>query len=135
MKTTYEIRKKMNAQIETLFNEYGGFYAFSKEQYEAKAVEGVTYAHCGTGLIAPKENAKTLVEGIAETIKNANAEILRTLSKKDLIWEELANHEASYTGEWDDAADYLWDAYKITEEEVRAEFTEYMMYCAERMTD
>jgi hypothetical protein len=111
--------------ITDLLNNYGGFFAFSDEQFNEKKKEGVEYVSCGHGLICPKENAKALMTGLIQNGDSAvNQDILEN-GKDNIIRRELYNHEAFYTGEIEDTCDAL-KMYGITQEEV------WKVYLSER---
>ena len=107
-----------NAQTE-LFERTGTFFAFSQDQYERSALEGVTYVSCGAGMLVPKDNAKALTDGLAEINKLGIETDLKENTKESIIERELFNFECFYTGEIDDCVEAL-SGYPITESEIKA---------------
>lgn len=113
-----------------LFNKTGAFFAFSKDQFEAEQKEGVKYISCGAGLICPKENMKTLVDGLGSINKNGIELDMKENGAKDIIWREFANHECQITCDTSDAVDKLAD-YPITEKEIQDQWSAYWDHCVE----
>lgn len=107
--------------ITDLLNQYGGFFAFSDAQMNEKKKEGVEYVSCGHGLIAPKENAKLLVDGLIANGDKAVQQDIAENGKEEIIKRELYNHEAFYTGDIEQTVDAL-SIYGFTEEDVRLVF-------------
>ena len=113
-----------------LLDETGTFFAFSQEQYDKAAVEGVTYVSCGGGMITPKDNAKALAEGLKAIHHKAIQQDMLENSIKDIIWRELANYEIQFTGDYDNIIEVLED-YPITKEQIMAQEHPYWEYCVE----
>lgn len=116
--------------ITAALDKHDAFFAFSKKQYDDKAIKGVEYVPLGGGMIAPKKHAKALLEALDAAIDQGIALDEETRSKKDIIWDQLANHEAQLTYDIDDTVDAL-SGYSITREEVDAQFAPYMAHCVE----
>ncbi|HPS31408.1 MAG TPA: hypothetical protein PLZ43_14230 [bacterium] len=115
------------AQTE-LFNRTGAFFAFSTEQFNEKAKEGIKYANCGHGLICPKDKVDELIEGL-ESINKKGIELdLQENGKEKIIRRELANYETQISGEWKDVAKIL-KKYGITEEEVCKGYQVFYQEC------
>lgn len=102
-----------------LMNQYGAFFAFSNEQFNAKKKEDVKYTNCGHGLICPKEHAKALIEGILSIGKLGRKRDMDENGRDKIIERELFNHEAFYTGDIQDTVDAL-EQYGITADQVNA---------------
>ena len=81
-----------------------------------------------TPLIMPTANIKAFERDFQDEIKRAVAEDFATHGKKNIIWRELANHEAQISCEIEDTIDAL-ENHGITREEIRAEFGEYYQHC------
>ena len=113
-----------------LFNKTGAFFAFSTEQFNKAKKDGVKYVSLGIGLVCPKENAKTLVTEIGDINEKGIKQDMEENGKKDIIWRELANHEAQITSDISDTVDALQD-YPITQDEILAEFHSYFDHCVE----
>lgn len=107
--------------ITDLLNQHGGFFAFSDAQFNEKKKEGVEYVGCGHGLIAPKENAKALVDGLIANGDRAVQQDIQENGKEAIISRELYNHEAFYTGDIEDTYEAL-TIYGFTREDVQLVF-------------
>jgi hypothetical protein len=110
------------AQTE-LFNETGAFFAFSTKQFNEAKKEGVTYVDLGAGLIAPKEQSKKLMDGLAEIQQKGIELDLKENGKKNIILRELGNYECFYSYDIDPCCDAL-EQYGITREEIATVFNE-----------
>ncbi|AZS26288.1 hypothetical protein DYL72_15375 [Vibrio anguillarum] len=104
-----------------LFNSMGAFFAFSNEQLNEKRKEGVEYVNLGNGLIAPKENAQALYDGLCNIHKESVAEDLKENGKKAIIRRELFNYECFLVGNITDCVEALQD-YGITKEEIQEHY-------------
>ena len=107
-----------DAGISAALAKAGAFFAFGQKQFDEAKKEGVTYVNMHGGLICPKENVATLRKEMDENFKNAIAQDLAVNGKEGIILRELRNHECFYTGDIEDAVNYV-AAYGFTEEEVR----------------
>ena len=107
-----------NEPISQALEEFGGFFAFSNDQFQENAKEGVKYCRVGrSGLIAPKENARALVSRMTEIYKEARAKDIEDHGLEGVIKRELSNYECYYTGDPTEAIEAL-EPYGITEEQV-----------------
>jgi hypothetical protein len=121
MKTT-----KAEDRITEVLNKHKAFFAFSNSQFEEGKTEGIKkYVSMGAGLICPKENVEQLINDMHDASQSNIENDIKTNGKKKIIHRELANHEASYTHSIEQTVDAL-EGYGITEEEVQAEFAEYL---------
>lgn len=107
--------------VTKLFEKHEAFFAFSQAQFDEKAKKDVKYARFSSGLIVPSKNAEQLMEDLNNNSKAQKEEYLKKYSKQEIIWAELANHEAGYTMDWTDAFEAV-KHFGITEEEVAAEY-------------
>lgn len=107
---------KEQAQTD-LFRETGTFFAFSDSQFNEQKVDGVEYVNCGAGCICPKENVKTLLDGLGKIQKEAIAQDIAENGKEKIIERELYNHEAFYTGRISETLDEV-KQYGFTREDV-----------------
>lgn len=96
---------------------YGAFFAFSVSQFNEKRVEGVAYAQDGSGMIAPKENFKALVEELNKIHEDGIKQDIAENGIEAIIRRELNNHECDYTGDVTDAVDAL-EGYGVSHEQV-----------------
>ena len=101
------------------FEDNGAFFAFSNEQLKEKAVTGVKYVSCGSGLICPKENVDTLIESLENIQKESIKMDIEENGLEAIIKRELANYECYYTGDIEDAVQALSDYDGITAEMIR----------------
>ena len=88
-------------------------------QFEEKRVDGITYTQNSSGMIAPKENFKTLVQEIDKIYEDGIKQDIEENGIESIIKRELSNYECNYTGEIEDAVDALED-YGITYDDVMA---------------
>lgn len=110
--------------ITDLLSRLGVFFAFSKQQYNEQAKQGVEYSHFGGGGFCPIENTQGLNDGLDEIQKNAIALTLKNHSKEDIIYHELANYESWYTSDIEPALDTL-KKYQFTREDVIAVYQKF----------
>ena len=122
----------MNKELEQaqteVFSKYGVFFAFSNEQYEKNAVDGVKYISLGAGTICPQDKAEAFVDELCAVSKAAREKAVQEKGKKEIIWYELGNHETQITGDIMPAA-AACEPYGITTDEVRAEYPAYFNMC------
>lgn len=107
----------MNDKQTELFNETGTFFAFSKEQFLKARKQGVKYKHLGVGMICPKENAKTLLDGLDKIYRDSIKQDIEENGKEEIIIRELHNHECFYTFDTERVVKGLAD-YGIAEDEI-----------------
>ena len=112
-----------------LFEEYGVFFAFSNKQLEEKAKPNTEYVALGMGMVMPKQENKEVYKEYFEKLNNITkegiAQDIKENGKKQIIWRELANHEAGYTGSAAQTIDAL-DGYGFTEEEIKEELKHFL---------
>ena len=108
------MEEKQNA----LFNKTGTFFAFSQEQFNEKAKEGIKYVNLGQGMLSPDENYIEVIETLKKIYKDSINQDLKENGKDKIILRELENHEAFYVGSIEDTVHKLED-YPITEDEIR----------------
>ncbi len=111
-----------------LFDTLGAFFAFGDEQFNEKKKEGVRYVSMGYGLIAPKENAKTLKEGIDNEYKRGIELRLKEYGLHRIAQYELGNYESQISMDYSTAHDVLKD-YGITDEQMVAEWKIFWAEC------
>jgi hypothetical protein len=117
-----------SAKQTQLWNDNGAFFAFSKKQLDEEKKEGVVYVSLGMGLIAPKENALKVIEGLESINTEGIKQDISENGIKAIIHRELANYEAQITGDISDTVQALED-YGITREQVSAEYPAYFQFC------
>ena len=115
----------MEQQQTAAFERYGAFFAFSDKQLKEKRVKGIKYVSLFSGLIAPKDNAKRLLEELEAITDNYIKRDIKENGKTAIIERELANHEAGYTYSIDDTVTAL-ESYGITVAEVQAVFNRWI---------
>ena len=117
-----------SAKQTQLWNDNGAFFAFSKKQLDEEKQEGVVYVSLGMGLIAPKENASKVIEGLESINTEGIKQDITENGIKAIIHRELANYEAQITCSISDTVEALED-YGITREQVREEYNAYFQHC------
>jgi len=120
-----EIKQKYDAERSQVFDKYGVFFAFSDKQFLEKRKPDVAYM-IHNGMVCPKENFAAVAEELGDIVERQTAELLQ--HRKELIHYELANYECQIVMDMREAVDVL-AYYGITEEEVRAEWPEFMKNC------
>jgi len=111
-----------------LLNDNGAFFAFGEKQLDEQTQEGVSYVSLGMGLIAPKENASKIIEGIESIHAEGIQQDISDNGIKAIIHRELANHEAQITNDISSTMEAL-EGYGITREQVSAEYPSYFEHC------
>jgi hypothetical protein len=121
----------MQEKQTALFNKTGTFFAFSQEQFNEKAKEGIKYVNLGQGMLSPDENYKEVIETLEKIYKDSICQDLKENGKEKIILRELINHEAFYVGSIEDTIHKLED-YPITEDEIshvyQKNWSEYSNY-------
>lgn len=106
----------------------GAFFAFNNDQFTKQANPLINYKSLGGGLYCPENN----IDNLALQLKDShNFKIQWELSNnslKDIIWDQLANHEAQISGDYSDACDAL-KPYGITEDQIKTEWPSYYQDC------
>lgn len=97
------------APLSALFSELGVFFAFSKEQFNAKKVEGVEYNALSGGAIVPVGKVEEFLRRVDEIHEQGIKEDLAENTLEGVIERELINHEAYYTGSTEETQDALAD--------------------------
>jgi hypothetical protein len=119
-----------NQKQTELFNRTGTFFAFSKQQYEEEAVDGVKYASLDGGFIVPKDNIDELLTGLESIHTDGISQDIAENGIKGIIWRELANHEAQITCDITETVESL-EGYPITRKDVQAQWAGYWNNCVE----
>lgn len=93
--------KTLNDYTDTLtsklFADNGAFFAFGNRQFDEKKQEGVTYVSLASGLICPKEKAKTVVTQFELIYNEAVRQQVAEFGAKEIIAHEYFNHETQIT--------------------------------------
>lgn len=118
MKFLQDYKEKDQAEA---FKKYGAFFAFNKEQFFEKRVEGVTYVNVGAGLIIPKGNVDSLLKELDDIHAKGIKQDIEENGIQSIIKRELGNYECFYTGDIQPAVEALED-YNITLEEIKKVF-------------
>ncbi len=58
MQIIRDLKKELQDNMTKLFDDYGVFFAFSKEQFDKQKKEGVKYLDGGAGMLIPKDVVK-----------------------------------------------------------------------------
>ena len=118
----------IDSAISSILKENGAFFAFSNKQYNNQRVEGTTYINLGSGLIAPKNNAKILLEQFDSAMQVGIMQYVEENGVKNIIWRELANYECQIVNNCEDAVRALKE-YPISKDDILIEFKAYMQHC------
>ncbi len=107
------------------FGKHGAFFAIGNEQLQEELTKrGGTekdYCSMGAGLVAKKENAKTLWKKFETFNKGEREKRLQQDGIESIIKYELSNYESYYTRDISDALAIL-KGYGATEKQVQAVF-------------
>ena len=118
----------MEQQQTAAFERYGAFFAFSDKQLEEKRQEGIKYVSLFSGLIAPKDNAKRLLEELEAITDNYIKRDIEENGIKKILWREFANYECQIVGNPEDAIDAL-ENYHIDKKTIQEEWANYWNWC------
>lgn len=102
-KSIQELDKEREAKYSSILNDLGVFFAFSEDQFDTKKVDGVTYVSGYYGECIPKENVQEYIERMKELVVETKKSFTENIELDQYITYQLANHEAFYTGEINDA--------------------------------
>ena len=94
------------------------FFAFSNEQFaenKCELKEGDKYTAYGSGAYLPNSELTAFKKDMQELDQWFKDEIKNNDLRKQLILDELNNHECFYTGEIEDCLDALGDEYTFDE--------------------
>ena len=119
-----------NVKQTKLWNDNGAFFAFGDKQLDEQKQEGVSYVSLGMGLIAPKENASNIIEGLKSVYTEGIKQDISDNGIKAIIHRELANYEAQITNDISTTLEALED-YGITRAQVAAEYGAYFQHCVD----
>lgn len=108
----------------------GAFFAFSNEQFDAEAKDGVEYVSLGSGLICPRDTAAQLFADLDVINQEKIKWEIEQNGKKDIIWYELGNHECQIGMDYSNVVDKL-KPYGITEDDIKAEWRDYFQMCVD----
>ena len=122
------LTKYVNDAQSEVFRDNGAFFAFSDKQVNEQKNDGVKYVSVGSGLICPKENAKTVMAGVSSTYKAGIKLRLKDYTLSQICQYELSNHEAQISYDLDLVRDVLSD-YGVDDEMFKKEYHEYIDYC------
>lgn len=117
-----------NVKQTKLWNDNGAFFAFGDKQLDEQKQEGVSYVSLGMGLIAPKENASKIIEGLESIYTEGIQQDISDNGIKAIIHRELANYEAQITNDISTTLEALED-YGITRAQVSEEYPAYFQNC------
>jgi hypothetical protein len=123
MKSLGQLKKEREAKYSELFKECLVFFAFSDEQFAKNKTplqEGEKYVAGGAGMYLPKGKVDAYVSGSKAINKWYKDTVKENKLRRANIEYALHNHEATYTGEIEDAMAELGEDY--TESEVREVF-------------
>ncbi len=107
-----------------LFKDTGTFFAFSADQFynNERFVKGTKYIDAGAGMYVPKDNYKTLADGLERIHKEAVLEDIKMHGTQAIIDRELWNYECFFSSDISDAVDKLKPYPGITREDIRLRY-------------
>ncbi|KKL95013.1 hypothetical protein LCGC14_1858860 [marine sediment metagenome] len=109
-----------------LFEETGTFFAFSKDQFnEQKEKKYFPYLNCGAGMMCPKINFDTLMDGLKLIREESVKQDIEENGIPAIIKRELNNHECFYTGSIKDAVRAL-KPYEVDIKEVQTIYSKLL---------
>ena len=117
-----------SAKQSQLWDDNGAFFAFGQQQLDEKKQEGVTYVSLGMGLIAPKDNASKIIEGLESIHTEGIKQDISENGIKPIIHRELANYETQISGDISDTVAAL-EGYGITRKQVNEEYKSFYQHC------
>lgn len=120
--------KHCNVDNVLIVADNGAFFAFNNDQFNEQANPLINYKSLGGGLYCPESNIGALALQLEDSHTFKINWELSNNTLKDIIWDQLANHEAQITGDIDDACDAL-KPYSITEDQVKKEWPAYCQNC------
>lgn len=111
-----------------LFDKYGAFFSFSKEQFDDAKKDGVQYESAGGGLIAPVGTTKDLLKDLDAVVTEARKEDIKENGIKAIIHREFGNYETQISMDQSDAIAAL-EPYGLTKDQIMAEWPAYWQHC------
>lgn len=105
-----------------LFDRLGVFFAFGNKQFDEQKKEGVEYVSMGAGMICPKKNVQSFIDGHSELVKNGRKKDIELHGIDRVIAREISNHESFYTMDKEPAKEALI-GYGITDEQFNKVWT------------
>lgn len=130
--TYQEYKKELQAKYDELFKQVDLFWAFGNEQFAEGSAkhpleEGFTYCSIGAGGYFPGQHKQAWNDGmtaIKAWEKQAKKDMKETREQTErAILYELNNHEAFYSGDYDDVIDLFQGVY--TAKQVRDVYKKY----------
>ena len=117
-----------NVKQTKLWNDNGAFFAFGEKQLDEQKQEGVSYVSLGMGLIAPKENASKIIEGLESIHAEGIQQDISDNGIKAIIHRELGNYETQISGDVSNTVEAL-EGYGITRKQVNEEYKSFYQHC------
>ena len=115
-------------KLSKLWDDNGAFFAFSDEQLDESKQEGVAYVSLGMGLIAPKDNASKIIEGLESIHTEGIKQDIADNGIKAIIHRELGNYETQISGDVSNTVEAL-EGYGITRKQVNEEYKSFYQHC------
>lgn len=115
-------------KINDLLIANGAFFAFTEQQYNDEALQGVEYKRLYAGMLCPSDNVKTVMNGLNSLSDEKIQYELSNNSLKTIIWDSLANYECQISGDYSDAYEAL-KPYGITADDIKTEWPSYYQNC------
>lgn len=125
-KTIHELNKEHQDRTSKILDDLGIFFAFSDEQFEEKAQEGVAYVYGQHGEIIPEQNVKEYYIRMKEAQDIRKKAYAHNVDMDDCIRYELSSHEAWYTYSIEDAMGAVKSSFPdVTEDDMWRVFKKY----------
>lgn len=84
-------------EIDQILKDNGAFFAFGQQQFEEKRNPEIKYVQIGSGLIAPKDKADTILNEIAAAYEKAARKMVEKYGAEKIIEYQYFNHECQIT--------------------------------------
>lgn len=93
----------MDKQTSKLYDKYGVFYAFGKDQIKEKSVPGQKYFYTPAGLFCPKQHWDDFNKEFTLIFDKAIAQQIEDFGAEKIISHEYFNHESQLSGDTEEA--------------------------------
>ena len=120
-----DLKQELQDNMTKLFDDYGVFFAFSKNQFDKQKKDGVKYLDGGAGMLIPKDISNEFIDKLDKLHSDFDNKISsdKELKNKYILYQ-LLNYEAFYTGDYYETFEKLGNGYTL--EEVKAVYIQNM---------
>ena len=126
MKYLSDFNDKM---INNVLKTNGAFFAFSNKQFEENKKEGVMYCKLYGGMIAPKENVKTILKGLEEAQKKGIKEDMKEHTIKQIVFRDCANFELQFSYDGLNEIKEALNDYPINAKDIEKHYNDFIKHC------